>query len=252
MTNSPSEATSAENFHARDEKVEIVDRAKRLQLAVREAGGATQVAIRAHMPLSTLSRYLNGRDMKASALVSLAKACGVPVEWLADGHGTTTESVEVRSPSAAPEGAGDTIAIKFFEAEPSAGFGSSPEEWDDGKNIVISRSFLSADLKVNHKTLFLVRIKGDSMEPTLSSGDVILVDYTPENPSPGIYVFLLQGMLLVKRLSVKDPQTFRVVSDNPRHDSFDVPINRVCWGSANVDADLRIIGRVVCRFEVGI
>lgn len=39
------------------------------------------------MPLTTLGRYLGGRDMKASAMVALAEATGVSLEWLATGRG---------------------------------------------------------------------------------------------------------------------------------------------------------------------
>ncbi|GGG30738.1 hypothetical protein GCM10010964_18320 [Caldovatus sediminis] len=42
------------------------------------------------MPVGTLNRYIAGRDMKASALVALAAACGVRVEWLATGRGAMT------------------------------------------------------------------------------------------------------------------------------------------------------------------
>ena len=46
------------------------------------------VARRAGIPLPTLSNYLQGRDMKAAALVRLAKACEVSIGWLASGEGT--------------------------------------------------------------------------------------------------------------------------------------------------------------------
>ncbi|MDA8049020.1 MAG: helix-turn-helix transcriptional regulator [Rhodospirillales bacterium] len=51
------------------------------------AGGAATVARRIAMPYSTLQRYLNGRDMKAPALVALARATAVNIEWLAAGTG---------------------------------------------------------------------------------------------------------------------------------------------------------------------
>ncbi|MGH7100982.1 MAG: hypothetical protein ACREFJ_01190, partial [Acetobacteraceae bacterium] len=36
---------------------------------------------------TTLNTYLNGREMKVSALVTLAEATGVRLEWLATGRG---------------------------------------------------------------------------------------------------------------------------------------------------------------------
>ena len=61
-------------------------RAERLRQAVRAAGGNRVVAVRANVPLGTLNNYLAGRDMKASALIALARACNVSLDWLATGQ----------------------------------------------------------------------------------------------------------------------------------------------------------------------
>lgn len=55
------------------------------------AQGASAVSHRAQMPLPTLSNYMKGRDMKASALVKLAAACNVSIEWLATGQGAGSQ-----------------------------------------------------------------------------------------------------------------------------------------------------------------
>ncbi|GBO80667.1 predicted transcriptional regulator [Acetobacter aceti NRIC 0242] len=88
--------------------------------------------------------------------------------------------------------------------------------------------------------------------PTLNPGDTILVDYTPEQIMESVYVVSVQGMLMVKRLSVKDPLTFSLVSDNERYKPFDIQMTRTSWANASTDADLRIIGRVVGRFHINV
>jgi len=67
--------------------LEIMARADRLKEAVKLGGGSAVVAKRIGMPVPTLNNYLAGRDMKASAMVSLARGCGVSIAWLADGQG---------------------------------------------------------------------------------------------------------------------------------------------------------------------
>lgn len=62
----------------------------RLREALSRAGGAAKVAKRIGMPPMTISNYVAGRDMKASALAALADACEVSIEWLATGRGTMT------------------------------------------------------------------------------------------------------------------------------------------------------------------
>jgi hypothetical protein len=64
----------------------IQERALRLREAVLKAGGGSVVARRANMPIPSLNNYLGGRDLKTSALVKLAHACGVSVNWLATGE----------------------------------------------------------------------------------------------------------------------------------------------------------------------
>lgn len=69
---------------------EIAARADRLREAVRRCGGPSPVAKKAGMPVPTLNNYLSGRDMKAAALVALARATNVSVGWLAAGIGSAT------------------------------------------------------------------------------------------------------------------------------------------------------------------
>lgn len=70
-----------------NDQAEIVQRTERLRQAVNQAGGQTVVGRRAKMPPTSVGNYLAGRDMKVAALVALAEACDVSLEWLATGAG---------------------------------------------------------------------------------------------------------------------------------------------------------------------
>lgn len=80
-------------------------------------------------------------------------------------------------------------------------------------------------------------VVGDSMEPTLKSGDRILVDTSRNSPSaPGIYVIATDDFAAVKRLEMipgARPVKVRIKSDNPLHGSFEIPLR-----------DVRVIGYV--------
>ncbi len=71
-------------------------------MAVRAAGGNQVVATRADMNLSTLNRYIAGRDMKASAMIRLARACNVSLDWLATGQESTAPAAQPPSAQPAP------------------------------------------------------------------------------------------------------------------------------------------------------
>ncbi|WP_342628201.1 LexA family transcriptional regulator [Nguyenibacter vanlangensis] len=227
------------------------------------------MAIRAQMAVGTLNNYIAGRDMKASAMIALARACGVPLEWLAVGAetpmsdafrqrpGRTASLQDV--PAFAPDlmfhpqfGDRETIQVKYFDAEPSPGAGMQPNDWEDGRTYTVSRHFIGNVLGAWSRNLFFVRIQGDSMQPSIDAGDTLLVNYTPAPFVQSVYVVAVQGLLMVKRLSIKDPETLSVVSDNPRYASFDVPIRRMTWSADDDSAQLRLIGRVIGRFHLNV
>lgn len=64
--------------------------------------------------------------------------------------------------------------------------------------------------------LSLIRVEGDSMTPTLSDGDEILVDREDSGGRlrDGIYVMRIEGALVVKRLSLGPGGRVSVRSDN--------------------------------------
>jgi phage repressor protein C with HTH and peptisase S24 domain len=93
-------------------------------------------------------------------------------------------------------------------------------------------------LGVAAETAALIRVEGDSMEPTLSDGDEILVDRADRagRLRDGLYVLRMEGLLLVKRLAIS-PAARRVsiLSDNPAYPG---------WPDCD-PAAVDIVGRVV-------
>ncbi len=86
------------------------------------------------------------------------------------------------------------------------------------------------------KTLSIVSVDGDSMMPTLSSGDDIMVArYDGARRKDGIYVLRMEDSLMVKRLSFGPTGMIDVISDNPSYSDW-----------RNIDANtITIIGHVI-------
>lgn len=83
------------------------ERSRRLAAAVEAAGGRATVVRLSGMPMTTLGRYLGGREMRVGALVKLASATGVNVLWLATGQGPMLASGDPAAAApAAPPGPG--------------------------------------------------------------------------------------------------------------------------------------------------
>lgn len=134
-------------------------------------------------------------------------------------------------------GGGALVAIPQLSVAASAGPGALP----DAERVEGRLGFDAAWLRrmnVNPANVSAIRVEGDSMMPTLTDGDDILVDRgdAGERLRDGIYVLRIDDALNVKRLAVNPAgRSVTVQSDNSAYPSFpDVPL-------AKVD----VIGRVV-------
>lgn len=142
-----------------------------------------------------------------------------------------------RSESAGSSASG-LVPVARIEIGASAGPGGVAEIEEHGRPIGFDAAWLR-DLGVRRpSSLSVIRVAGDSMEPTLCDGDDILVDQTVATVrEEGIYVLRVDDLLVVKRL-IPDRRLvppFRISSDNERHP--DIVISD--------PASVRVIGRVL-------
>lgn len=63
-----------------------------------------------------------------------------------------------------------------------------------------------------------IQVDGDSMEPTLKSGDYVLVDENITFGTNGIYAIQYGGQILIKRLQFKMDGTIIIISDNEKYE----------------------------------
>ncbi len=127
-------------------------------------------------------------------------------------------------------------AIPRIEIGASAGPGGIAEIEELGPPIGFDPALLR-DLGVRRTgALSIIRVVGDSMEPTLRDGDDILVDRSISSPRWGaIHVLRVDDMLVVKRLVREGGERHIIRSDNP------------AYGDIRVDdpASIAVIGRVL-------
>ena len=93
-------------------------------------------------------------------------------------------------------------------------------------------------LGVRSQRVSIIRVDGESMAPTLSDGDDIMVDHDDDADRlrDGVYVLRLDGVLMVKRIAMGPLRgRFSVLSDNAHYPDW-----------ADIDPALvDIVGRVV-------
>lgn len=213
---------------------------------------ASAFSRRAGFRESVLRGYLsNGKRPGMDYLVAIADAGGVSVDWLATGRLPKTRSSLVgghmaqATPSPAPmasELRSGYVAIPHYtNARVSAGGGvlnTEVEQADDA--LIFQEDWIRHELGARPQDLRLIRVHGDSMEPTLRAGDFVLVDGHAALPDrEGIYILLTGEALLVKRLQLLPGRKIRVISDNTAFESWTIdPEDRTC-------SDVSIVGRVV-------
>jgi SOS-response transcriptional repressor LexA len=84
--------------------------------------------------------------------------------------------------------------------------------------------------KGNPANMSLIRIQGDSMEPTLLSGDIVLIDHANNviSSQGGIYAIALDGEIMIKRVEyLRSKGVVVIKSDNPRYTTEEVPPDRL-------------------------
>jgi SOS-response transcriptional repressor LexA len=127
--------------------------------------------------------------------------------------------------------------VPRFALGASAGPGALAEDEAPQGQFAFDPAWLRA-LGVAQGQLSMISVSGDSMFPTLSDGDDIMVDRADagERIRDGIYVLRMDDTLLVKRLA-PNPATrrFNIKSDNPAYSD---------WPDCD-PASVDVIGRVV-------
>ena len=180
-------------------------------------------------------KILNGETRNPKKILEIATVLNVDPHWLKTGEGDPDPSyriVEVSEPQNP-----NTVRIDILDVEASAGNGAYLSPTEQG---LLSQEF---DLtffrqqfgRADAKHLKLITVKGDSMAPTLESGDLLYVDIS-ENyfAADGLYVFTFDGQTFVKRLQ-KVGKEMLVISDNPTYKEW----------TFTQDDDVFIHGRVV-------
>ncbi len=139
---------------------------------------------------------------------------------------------------AALGGMQEFVLVPHYDIEASAGAGREPQREEAIGTIAFRRDWLRRR-GVDPRDANVIRVIGDSMEPELPDGALVLVDTAQERlGADGIYVLMLEGDLVTKRLQ-RDLATGGVIvhSANPVYHDQQLTAERA--------AGLNIIGRVI-------
>lgn len=199
----------------------IVNRAKQAVQATSDADLARFLEI----STPVVAGYRKRETVPLEQCIKIAERTGVSLDWLILGKG------EMKGGSAAPERKKsvmeevwaaleenrspfpDVAFVPLFDAEVGAGNGIEVY----GENIIqlipFSQSWLAAE-GLYIRDLACLPVNGDSMIPSLTSGDIVLVNHAKRN-GDGVFVVRMGNALRVKRLQWLANGDLRISSDNP-------------------------------------
>ena len=172
------------------------------------------------------------RELKEGDRIALGKALGVTPRALKTGE--LDRDIEEHDDT--PDRYG-VVTIPMFEFRAGMGGGGVILDEDPAGIFPIPRPYLRK-VRLGGANLVSITCEGDSMTPTLMSGDQVMIDVDDRNPARGGIFALHDGdTLVVKRVEtipMSDPPMVRLISDNTFHNSYDVLAEQA-----------KIVGRVV-------
>lgn len=231
--------------------VSIADRLQSL------AGNMTGVILASFCGVSvgSISKYLKGGTPDVENSIKIARAFNVTLDWLLTGQPPKTwnkshlqpkpvpqpppEEPQQPSPPSHAELFENYVFIPGYSmVSAAAGGGAINDSEVADEMYAFRREWAVSDAGIDPERAAIIRVDGDSMEPTLSRDDVILIDRRDASFSrDAIYVFHWDDGLFVKRIQRANNGCFDVISDNPVYDKKTLtPVEL---------ENLRVIGRVM-------
>lgn len=125
--------------------------------------------------------------------------------------------------------------IPMVDLTPRKGAGRQGIEKGAKEKYAFRRTWLQS--KGNLENFVLFEVRGDSMEPTITDGDFVLIDRSQKQVVvSNIYALRMENTVMVKRLQPMGDRRIRVMSDNKLYESYELYL-----GTENIE----IIGQAI-------
>lgn len=214
----------------------------KIQQALDNGASVLGMEKKAGLKQDTIRDFMRGKTqmLRADKLHALQPVLAKYVDGVATMSESKSAKYRAREEVLAKPVRGNRIKIPLYKGTLAAGGGSDE---DDGDVIIddltFKKDWLEMHIRAPITQLRMVKIRGESMEPTIYDGDVVMVDCSQSMPKQdGVYAIWYDGGAIAKRVDIDAPRKkLKLRSDNPNYPSVDVyDVN-----------DLVVIGRVVWR-----
>lgn len=217
----------------------------RLQLVAAEWPSADRLAKATGVSPSAFRKWLKGEaEPSRDRLVALASAAGVGLAWLALGEGPEPD-FEILGARAHSRRTPDGLSIGQFAVLPkvaaAAAAGSGHADTDGSTEFIGFRhDWIRSVFGREPADITLVTAVGESMEPHIHNGDLLLVDVTDRTfRNFGVYVIEVREERMVKRVQRKFDGSLILISDNHVYQPEHI--------EAELAKEVNVVGRVIWR-----
>lgn len=108
------------------------------------------------------------------------------------------------------------VSVPVYDVRAAAETGALVESEEVETEIAFRGDWLRRTIAVPPERLGIIRARGDSMEPTIRQGDLLLLELEPRGLLEGeIYVVQRKDVLLLKRVQILSDGSVILHSDNP-------------------------------------
>jgi phage repressor protein C with HTH and peptisase S24 domain len=222
--------------------------AERLKLIVTHWPSADKLARAAGVSTSAFRKWLRGdAEPSRGRLVALADVSGVSLAWLAKGEGplptpgelgewTGTRSGPLPDAGNFPHG---FLILPDVPEGAAAGSGNHAPA-SNTKFVAFRIDWLRQMLAAEPSKLILETALGDSMEPMIHDGDLLLIDTGETGIRDfGVFVIEVRNERLVKRVQRKFDGALILISDNSLYQPEEI--------AAGLAGEIKVVGKVVWR-----
>lgn len=163
----------------------------------------------------------------------ISRQYGYSMDWILTGEGDPKEQA-IQLPAKEY----DFVHVPQYSIEASAGSGALVEAEHVDQHLAFRSEWLVKH-GISQANLMALYARGDSMEPTIISGDSLVIDKSVNDVSSdgGIYVISYDGELYVKRVQKMLDGKVSVTSDNTNYSNLSIDKSDL--------VNLKVIGRVV-------
>ncbi|SDR16055.1 S24 family peptidase [Pseudovibrio sp. Tun.PSC04-5.I4] len=192
-----------------------IELGRRIEEIVGKYQTKSEAAEIAGVSVEQLNKWISGKvKVPVEGVHSLAAGMDIDLSWVFTGVQALTSK-----PKANVTLKSDFTIIPRVNVHLAAGSGTlNGDTIENLEDIPFTKSFLGGKLgRTSTDGLIILTADGDSMDPLIADGDLVMVDKKRNTLSDGVYAFVYGGLARVKYLRPTLQGDIEVISQNPIH-----------------------------------